>query len=190
MANYALPYTGDALKTLLAKISPNETNISNLTSTVNSHTSSISSLQNSISQKLNTSDLLNKTYPVGSFYFSTNSTSPASRFGGTWTALTDSKFLLPAGSWNTTGGVSTHSHNQGTLKAMIGAIDSNTARLGYLATDRATTESYNISIDGATSSSGNITSSRINHSTAVRGSTETVSNLPPYRTVYCWYRTA
>ena len=31
--------------------------------------------------------LLNLIYPIGSLYFSSNSTSPGSRFGGTWVAL-------------------------------------------------------------------------------------------------------
>lgn len=58
-------------------------------------------------------------FPVGTIFFSTNSTSPATIYGGSWTALTDSRFLRPSGSWGTTGGSSTitvsnipsHSHN-------------------------------------------------------------------------------
>lgn len=37
--------------------------------------------------KLNISDLLDKTYPVGSIYASADNTSPAAALGGTWTAL-------------------------------------------------------------------------------------------------------
>lgn len=43
-------------------------------------------------------------FPIGYIYLSTSSTSPATLYGGTWTALTDSKFLRPSGSWNTIGG--------------------------------------------------------------------------------------
>lgn len=49
-------------------------------------------------------------YPVGAIYISTNSTSPASLFGGTWTQITD-RFLLAAGSSYSaggTGGSATH----------------------------------------------------------------------------------
>lgn len=49
-------------------------------------------------------------YPVGSIYMSTSSTSPASLFGGSWTQLKD-RFLIGAGgsySINSTGGETTH----------------------------------------------------------------------------------
>ena len=61
-------------------------------------------------------DILNVVYPVGAIYLSTNSTSPATLFGGTWAQITD-KFILAAGSTysaGTTGGSATinlsHSH--------------------------------------------------------------------------------
>lgn len=47
-------------------------------------------------------------FPVGYIYMSTNSTSPASTYGGTWSPLTDSRFLRPSGSWNAKGGESSH----------------------------------------------------------------------------------
>lgn len=49
-------------------------------------------------------------FPIGFIYMSTNSTSPASTYGGSWSALTDSRFLRPQGKWNTTGGNTTHYH--------------------------------------------------------------------------------
>lgn len=36
---------------------------------------------------------LNLIYPVGSYYLSNSSTSPSSRFGGTWTQIKDQRFL-------------------------------------------------------------------------------------------------
>ena len=41
--------------------------------------------------------LLDAIYPTGSLYFSTNSTSPASKFGGTWTQIQDA-FIAAKGS--------------------------------------------------------------------------------------------
>lgn len=49
-------------------------------------------------------------FPVGFIYMSSNSTSPADIYGGTWSALTDSRFLQPSGSWNSTGGITSHYH--------------------------------------------------------------------------------
>ena len=49
-------------------------------------------------------------YPVGAIYLSTNETSPAEMFGGTWSALDDGRFLRPMGSYNQQGGSTTHNH--------------------------------------------------------------------------------
>jgi microcystin-dependent protein len=64
-------------------------------------------------------------YPVGSYYMSSNSTSPATLFGGTWTQITN-RFIFAAGSGysvNSTGGsvnktlstdnIPSHSHSCG-----------------------------------------------------------------------------
>lgn len=71
----------------------------------------------------NTADLADKTYPPGSLYWSSSSTSPASILGGVWTRVKD-KFALAAGSSytaGTNGGEAVHlltiseipSHNHG-----------------------------------------------------------------------------
>jgi hypothetical protein len=51
-------------------------------------------------------------YPVGAIYMSTVSTSPATLFGGTWTALANQFLVASGGSFaaGTTGGASTHTH--------------------------------------------------------------------------------
>lgn len=43
------------------------------------------------------SEVLNLCYPVGSIYFSTIDTSPASTYGGTWTKIIDAKKLVSSG---------------------------------------------------------------------------------------------
>lgn len=50
-------------------------------------------------------------YPVGSVYISYTSKSPASLFGGNWTAITGHFPYFNAG--NTTGGSNSVSHNHG-----------------------------------------------------------------------------
>ena len=52
--------------------------------------------------------LLDAVYPTGSLYFSTNSTSPASKFGGTWSQIQDA-FIAAKGSSYITGTVAAYS---------------------------------------------------------------------------------
>ena len=64
----------------------------------------------SISVATNTT-LLDLIYPVGAIYWSANSTSPATLFGGTWSQITDT-FILAAGSTyiaGNTGGAASYS---------------------------------------------------------------------------------
>lgn len=50
--------------------------------------------------------LLDLTYPVGAYYLSNSSTSPASFFGGAWSALTNRFLYCNSGTY--TGGSNTH----------------------------------------------------------------------------------
>lgn len=72
-------------------------------------------LEQAIQNISQNSATLSSVYPVGSIYISTNSTSPASLFGGTWEQIQD-KFLLSAGSSYIAGneiGSDTHTHKYG-----------------------------------------------------------------------------
>ena len=42
-------------------------------------------------------------FPIGYIYLSSNSTSPASTYGGTWSALNEDRFLRPSNAWGTGG---------------------------------------------------------------------------------------
>ena len=130
-------------------------------------------------------NILQIIYPVGSIYTSTNSTSPATLIGGTWTALTDGKFLRPSGSWNQTGGEETHtitvsempSHSHQvwsgyTNPTLTSALDA----LVYQA--KLQNASYHMKGNGAS------------NFIEASGNSKAHNNLPPYRTCYMWYRTA
>ena len=123
-------------------------------------------------------------YPVGSIYISYASTSPATLFGGTWSALPTGNFLR-IGTGGTTGGSDTHVHDLSPGYAKIGYLTQNYLHLKtrYVATGAA----YHVYISGTTyTASSNIGGS----GTDLAGDTASASNVPAYYEVYAWRRTA
>lgn len=117
-------------------------------------------------------------WPIGSIYMSVSSTSPATLFGGTWSAL-EGRFLIGADGTYTagsTGGAATHT----------------------LTTAEIPSHSHNIPIYyGATTIGPNmdgIEGSTLAYTdgsdTSVTGDGGAHNNLPPYLSVYMWKRTA
>jgi hypothetical protein len=129
-------------------------------------------------------------FPVGYIYMSTNGTSPASTYGGTWSALTDSRFLRPSGSWNSQGGSDTNKHNHwmpvGKENGLPGF--STTGIAGWSDGEqygiRAARVAHSIFLEDEYFSA--------NSSNATETTTygTTISTVPSYRTCYAWYRTA
>lgn len=126
-------------------------------------------------------DLLSKTYPVGTLYLSVNANSPANLFGGTWERIKD-RFLLSAGDSydaGSIGGEATHTlaiselpeHYHGTSVARS-------------AGDPVTWPTS--SFIGRYSADAGGTSFNIN--TASVGSGIAHNNMPPYLAVYVWKR--
>lgn len=119
----------------------------------------------------------NELYPVGSIYMSTENTSPASMFGGTWEQIKD-KFLLSAGdtySAGSTGGEATHT----------------------LTLNEMPRHQHNVYTGGTagSGSSPSLNTSRINVGnydwftiSEFAGNSQAHNNMPPYLTVYCWKR--
>lgn len=128
--------------------------------------------------------LINLIYPIGSIYFSVNSTSPQQLFGGEWEQIKD-KFLLSAGdtySSGSEGGEATHaltveempSHNH----SLSDQIDKNSIKLGSLGGDtnyalskRAASYDYTLATNNT-------------------GGGAAHNNMPPYIAVYVWKRIA
>ena len=116
-------------------------------------------------------------YPVGSIYMSTNNTSPASMFGGTWEQIKD-KFLLSAGSnysAGATGGEATHT----------------------LTVNEMPKHRHNVYTGGiaGSGSSASLNTSRINVESyewftvsEVEGGSQAHNNMPPYRVAYMYKR--
>ena len=120
---------------------------------------------------------------------SVNNTNPQTLFGGTWTQIKD-KFILAAGDVyrnGDTGGSDTHNHSLNDGYAKI----TRTFAGDSLYSNEKTVSEYWLSSNGRTypvnseSYAGNC-----NKGVTLGGTTENVSNMPPYLVAYVWKRTA
>lgn len=149
-------------------------------------------------------------YPVGSFYFSQNSTSPTALFGGTWEQLEQGRVLLsqgtnyPAGSKGgeathtlTVAEMPSHSHTRGTMN-ITGSINcpyvcfSANHGTGALKTGAPNTPHYGANNASPAYSSilnFNATDSWTG-TTSEEGNNAEHNNLQPYLSVFIWKRTA
>lgn len=150
--------------------------------------------------------LLNYCYPVGTLYWSKNSTNPSTLFGGTWTRVKD-KFILAAGdtyAQGTTGGAATvalttaqmpaHSHTRGTMEitGRHGGVEGE-GGVSYCEGAFYSGDENNLwgAGNGSADSSVYFKASRSwSGSTSSVGSGTAHENMPPYVTYYCWERTA
>lgn len=131
--------------------------------------------------------LLDKYYPIGRIYQSTENVSPAAFMGGSWERVQD-VFPLFAGTTyaaGSTGGSAEHLHG---LNNAIAGIMLNVDRLNYA--------SRNLSAGWtATRTYGQIQTEEVSYGgldsgAPLFGNTDAMSNMPPYRTFYCWERIA
>lgn len=137
-------------------------------------------------------------YPIGAIYASTVSTSPATLFGGTWTALADKQTLVQAGTYSagSTGGSSTavnvsHNHTD-TFSTALGGAHTHTVNASSVDGSDTTTVSSNAASVASTINTS-IQSSHthtINGGVAASGVSGTNANMPPYLAVYMWKRTS
>lgn len=125
--------------------------------------------------------IFNQAHPVGSYYWSSDSTNPANLFGGTWEQIKDT-FILAAGDTykaGTTGGEATHT----------------------LTTDEMPSHNHESPILGVVGGSNlkgddpwanQVDSGRQakDYYTKNTGGGQPHNNMPPYKVAYCWHRTA
>ena len=146
---------------------------------------------------------LNIFYPVGAFYISNVSTSPATLLGGTWAAVTTGVLRAKAAN-NTAGSDSqtlnlSHSHWMTfAASSYIGGTSTKVTNWEYIPSNGiAYTNGGSVPVNPVTTdlSSNPIPSSATKYyspnTTGHRTlGNVTVSHLPQYQNVYCWRRTA
>jgi hypothetical protein len=117
--------------------------------------------------------IVDSIYPVGSIYMSTSSTSPATLFGGTWTAWGAGKVPV---------GINTSDTDFATVEKTGGA------KTVTLTSSQIPSHSHGVgTIAGASAGAHTHTMSG---STAATGSGGSHTNLQPYIVCYMWKRTA
>ncbi|KAI5511434.1 phage tail repeat-like family [Trichomonas vaginalis G3] len=145
-------------------------------------------------------EMLQTLYPIGSIYTSMNSTNPATVLGfGTWQQIVD-KFLYCANSSKQTGGskkiteanLPPHTHT-GTTNT-TGSHSHSITKRGYTnlaaGSDRQGMHRYDISSDPVDSSAGIFCGTAGNHAhTFTTNPTGSGADyMPPFVTVFAWYR--
>lgn len=135
------------------------------------------------------STLLDMVYPVGAIYMSSNSTSPATLFGGTWVRLED-RFMVAAGTTypaGTTGGAATHTHTTGDHTLTVSEMPAHSHSYFKVSGSASTKDTGSGSSWGDYAAATTQTGGGAAHN---HGNTGAASNLPPYWAVYMWERTA
>lgn len=132
--------------------------------------------------------MLDRMYPVDSIYISTNSTSPASLYGGSWERYGTGRALISASDTDsdftagTTGGSKTHSHDPGTLSAQVSLDGENTVvRRVHLNSFKGDVRHIGAIYGGSFDSTWGA---------AIVGHSDPASSMEPYVAVYVWRRTA
>ncbi|EAX99707.1 hypothetical protein TVAG_468780 [Trichomonas vaginalis G3] len=145
-------------------------------------------------------EILQTLYPIGSIYTSMNSTNPETVLGfGTWTQIVD-RFLYCANSSKETGGSKTISGEN--LPAHSHYIDLSTSQAGWhkhkfwdwSAMTKGKGYDVKDNVQFAINCFWGNTQGDGNHTHRVSGYTQTTGQskeyMPPYMTVYAWYRIA
>lgn len=135
-------------------------------------------------------------HPVGSFYLSTQSTSPSSLFGGTWTPITGKFPYFNAGTG--TGGSNSHAHSLGGAYGQFRYDDTASsleANIQVGLKPASWTSSTGLLYGWGFSQMnrhiiGQLGTGIKNYGMAIGGNADSASNMPAYQTLYAWRRTA
>ena len=127
-------------------------------------------------------DLLEKVYPVGSYYWSQKNTSPEELFGGKWESISG-RFLFSTDSnhsVDSTGGEEMHRLTENEMPSHDHGYD----RFNWNDFYRPPTGGSNYYFPCRYNDSIFISSSTTNS----KGGNQPHNNMPPYITAYCWRR--
>lgn len=139
-------------------------------------------------------------FPIGAFYLSNDATSPASIFGGTWTKLTG--YFLRGGSDTATGGADSVTLSTANLPSHTHSFSATTSSGGthsHSTKINANNTMAKYSGDAAfvSNASGTMATGdagyhnhTVSGTTGGTGSGSAFSNMPKYRNLHVWYRTA
>ena len=139
-------------------------------------------------------------YPVGSVIFTTTSTNPSSKFGGTWQRIAQGRTIIGQGSGTDSNSTSKSFSNGGTggeynHTLTEAEMPQHRHKLTYPTWgwgETTASESIQASVQGGYGGNNWATTDRTdNHyATQDKGSSNAHNNLPPYWVCYIWKRTA
>ena len=151
------------------------------------------------------SNMFDMMYPIGSIFTSMSSTSPQTLYGGVWQPIVD-QFLYCSNSSMDFGGSKTirvenlppHSHRFSATTSTNGEHSHSMTKRGYTnlaaGSDRQGMNRYDITDDPRDVSTGIFCGSAGNHTHTVAGITDATGKgqdfLPPFMTVFAWFRAA
>lgn len=142
--------------------------------------------------------MLDRMYPVGSLYISTNSTSPASLYGGSWERYGTGRALISASDTDTdfkagtTGGSKTHELRVSLFNIYgLAGISSSTTLSGISVDGGKTYNGFTNfhsrqTVDTARGMDGSFGPTQVEIYSAINN----LPTLDPYVSVYIWRRTA
>lgn len=143
-------------------------------------------------------------YPIGSYYWSSNSTNPSELFGGEWEQIKDT-FVLAAGDKHNigeTGGEETHTLTQKelpnynlpstSLTGTFGDVYAGSEQTanGVFSSYTTITNRYYQQISQSGPNAWRVYNFNATHSHNSGGSNVAHNNMPPYIVAYCWKRIA
>lgn len=154
-------------------------------------------------------------HPVGSLYWSSSPTNPATLFGGTWTRIKD-RFVLATGDTygnGATGGSATVKLTESQLPAHTHTFSGTSGTVNVFGGNHKHTETYSNTrgssghdndgidsgkyylqhLEGSTGYSGDLSMSGSftpEGTISNAGGNQAHNNMPPYLAAYCWKRTA